>query len=75
MPFGQGKSRACVLENMRREKHGCLGAYDNKINPFKNRNLPKFWNKVFFFHVLGEKLQLLALQPATHDNWVLIFRL
>ena len=55
----------CV-ENMKHEKHGCFGAYDNKINPFKNRNFLRFCNKVLFLF-LGEKLQFFALQPATHE--------
>ena len=67
MPFGQGKASAYVLENMRREKHGCLCAYDYKINPQKSQ-LSKILETRVFFHVLGEKLQFFALQPATHEQ-------
>ena len=70
MPLGQGKARACVLENMRREKYGCLGVYDNKLNPFKNRNFLRFWKQGF---LPCARWKTPILRSAARNPWSLVF--
>ena len=61
------KSKGMCVGNMRREKHGCLRAYDNNIS-HQESQLSKMLETRFFFPCARcEKLQFFALQPATHD--------